>query len=66
MDSRRFDALAKNLARVPQSRRAALRRIGGAGLGAATAGLFGRGRTRAQDATPAATPAASGELTEFL
>ena len=66
MDSRRFDALAKNLARVPQSRRAAVRRLGGAGLGAA-AGLFGRARGRAQDATPgAATPAASGVLTEFL
>jgi len=67
MDPCRFDALAKHLARVPQSRRAALRRLGGAGLGAAAAGLLGRGRGQAQDATTAAaTPAAPGEMTEFL
>ena len=47
MDSRRFDALAKNLARVPQSRRTALRRVGVAGLGAAAAGLFGRAHGQA-------------------
>ncbi len=67
MDSRRFDALAKHLARVPQSRRAAVRRVGLAGLGAAAGGLLGRERGQAQDATPAAaTPAAPGETTEFL
>ena len=56
MDPRRFDALAKTLARSPQSRRAALRRLGGGALAAAM-GTVGLGRARAQDATPAAGPA---------
>jgi hypothetical protein len=52
MDSRRFDALTQRLA-VRRSRRGALK--GGAGL--AAAGLLAPQFTRAQDATPAATPA---------
>jgi hypothetical protein len=65
MDPRRFDALAKRLAAAPQSRRAALRRLGGGGLAAAL-GAVGLGRARAQDASPAAGTPAAGALTEFL
>jgi hypothetical protein len=65
MDPTRFDALARTVARAPRSRRAALRGVGTLGLGAALGGVFGR-RAAAQEATPPATPAGSGELIEFL
>ena len=66
MDSRRFDALAKTLAVAPQTRRTALRRLtGGVGAVLAGAGLAPR-RGHAQDATPAASPAAGATLIEFL
>ena len=70
MDSHRFDALARSLARVPESRRTAVRRLGAGGLAAAAAGLFarthGQALALAQDAPPAAAPAAPGAVTEFL
>ena len=66
MDSRRFDALARTVAAVPQTRRTALRRFtGGVGAVLAGTGLLTRSG-RAQGATPAASPAAESVLTEFL
>ncbi len=50
MDSRRFDTLAKRLANPRQSRRSALRRLGGSSLAALIA-AFGTGRVTAQDAS---------------
>ncbi len=50
MDSRRFDTLAKRLANPRQSRRSALRRLGGSSLAALIA-AFGTDRVTAQDAS---------------
>lgn len=67
MDSRRFDALTKTLARVPQSRRSAVRKLAAAGLGGVGGGLFGRVPAKAQETSPVAgTPMATGETIEFL
>lgn len=66
MDPRRFDALARTIATTSQSRRTAIRRLSGglaAALGAVRLSPIG---TQAQGATPAASPAAAGALTEFL
>ena len=67
MDSRRFDNFARTVAASPQTRRTALRRLtGGLGAALATVGLVAPRATQAQEATPAASPAAAGAHTEFL
>ena len=64
MDPRHFDALARIVATSPDSRRGMLLRLS-AGLGAVLGGLV-PARSLAQAGTPAASPVASGTLTEFL